>query len=80
VVIAFCVTAGVGGATVDSVIGATVQRKGFCKVCQKQTEELTHCGERTVMTGGISFMENNLVNVIATLAGATFFLTIATLL
>jgi uncharacterized protein (TIGR00297 family) len=78
-VIAFCVTAGMGGATVDSVIGATVQRKGICKVCQKQTEELTHCGERTKMTGGIAFVENNFVNVIATLAGAIFFLTIATL-
>lgn len=68
-VIALCACGGVAGATADSVFGATLQRKGVCKVCQRQTEALLHCGERTTLAGGVPFLENNLVNVFATLAG-----------
>jgi uncharacterized protein (TIGR00297 family) len=68
--VTLCVGGGAVGAVVDSLIGATVQRKGFCKVCLRQTEALRHCGEETSMTGGVSFIENNIVNVLATAAGA----------
>ncbi len=69
-VVPLCVIGGMAGAVLDSVVGATLQRKGFCKVCMKQTESIRHCGEKTSMTGGLPFVENNVVNALATLAGA----------
>jgi uncharacterized protein (TIGR00297 family) len=68
--VALCVVGGTVGAVVDSLLGAAVQRKGFCKVCLKQTEAISHCGEKTRITGGVSFIENNVVNFLATAAGA----------
>lgn len=65
-----CTVGGMAGAVVDSLLGALVQRRGFCPVCLKPTEALTHCGERTKRTGGLVFIENNAVNVLATIAGA----------
>jgi uncharacterized protein (TIGR00297 family) len=69
-VLTLCVVGGMSGAVVDSFIGATVQRKGYCRVCHRQTEATVHCGEKTMMTGGVPFVENNVVNLLATLAGA----------
>lgn len=65
-----CAAGGVFGAVFDSLLGATVQRRGYCVVCQKPTEALKHCGERTKATEGAWFVENNVVNVLATVAGA----------
>jgi len=65
-----CAVGGVAGAVVDSLLGALVQRRGYCPVCLKPTEALSHCGERTRPTGGVTFIENNVVNVLATVAGA----------
>jgi uncharacterized protein (TIGR00297 family) len=68
--IAAAVVGGVVGASIDSILGAVVQRKGYCIVCGKPTEALSHCGERTVRTSGAPYIENNVVNLIATFAGA----------
>jgi uncharacterized protein (TIGR00297 family) len=65
-----CAVGGVAGAVVDSLLGALVQRRGYCLVCLKPTEALSHCGERTKSTSGTPFIENNVVNVLATVAGA----------
>jgi len=65
-----CVIGGVSGAVFDSLVGATVQRKGYCVVCLKPTEALKHCGEKTKVTGGKWYIENNIVNVVSTVAGA----------
>jgi uncharacterized protein (TIGR00297 family) len=65
-----CVVGGVLGAVFDSLVGATIQRKGYCAVCLKPTEALRHCGERTVATSGVWYVENNTVNVVSTAAGA----------
>jgi uncharacterized protein (TIGR00297 family) len=65
-----CIVGGVIGATVDSVLGATVQRKGYCVICLKPTEALKHCGEGTHVTGGTRYIENNMVNLLATIIGA----------
>jgi uncharacterized protein (TIGR00297 family) len=65
-----CAAGGVFGAVFDSVLGAAVQRKGYCPVCHRPTESLSHCGERTTRTSGVSFIENNIVNLLATIAGA----------
>jgi uncharacterized membrane protein len=55
---------------VDSLIGAAVQRKGYCVICLKPTEALKHCGEWTRPTQGSRYIENNVVNVLSTVAGA----------
>ena len=70
VLVLVCLVGGVTGAVVDSLIGAWVQRKGYCVVCLKPTEEIRHCGEKTALTRGAPYVENNIVNVISTVAGA----------
>jgi uncharacterized protein (TIGR00297 family) len=69
-VIPVCFFGGVVGALADSLIGAGIQRKGYCVVCLKPTEALKHCGERTKTTGGAPYVENNVVNVMSTVVGA----------
>lgn len=69
-VVPVCVVGGASGAVVDSIIGAEIQRKGFCAVCLKPTEQLKHCGEKTKRTGGVPYVENNIVNLFSTIAGA----------
>ena len=69
-VVVLCVAGGMVGAVADSIVGAKVQRRGFCPICLKPTEALSHCGERTRVTGGVRFVENNVVNVLATVAGS----------
>jgi uncharacterized protein (TIGR00297 family) len=71
VLVPICLVGGLFGALVDSVVGAAIQRKGFCTVCLRPTEALRHCGERTKRTSGIPYVENNVVNVISTIAGST---------
>jgi uncharacterized protein (TIGR00297 family) len=68
-VVPLCLVGGVFGAVVDSLMGATIQRKGYCVICLKPTEALKHCGEPTVRTGGSRAIENNLVNVMSTVVG-----------
>jgi len=68
--IAAAVSGGLLGSIADSLYGATIQRKGYCIVCGKTTETLKHCGEGTVRTGGVPFVENNIVNLVATITGA----------
>ncbi len=69
-VVPACLGGGFFGAVADSLVGAAVQRKGFCVVCLKPTEALKHCGEKTRTATGSPFVENNVVNVISTAAGA----------
>jgi len=68
-VLLMCVVGGVFGAVADSLMGASVQRKGYCTVCLKPTEDIRHCGERTKVTKGAWYIENNMVNVLSTVAG-----------
>lgn len=68
-VLPVCLIGGLIGAVVDSLIGAAVQRKGYCVICLKPTEALKHCGERTRATQGAWYIENNAVNVLSTVAG-----------
>jgi len=58
------------GSLADSVAGATIQRKSFCVVCGKPSENLEHCGEPTRYASGVKFVDNHVVNVIATVFGA----------
>lgn len=68
--VAVCLAGGIFGSLADSLVGAAAQRRGYCVVCMKATEELVHCGERTKATGGAPYIENNIVNVLSTVAGA----------
>ncbi len=67
--VAVCFIGGLAGSVVDSLVGAVAQRKGYCVVCHKPTEALRHCGAPTKRTGGVPYIENNVVNVVATVTG-----------
>jgi uncharacterized protein (TIGR00297 family) len=68
--IAAVVIGGVGGALADSVVGATLQDRRWCDTCGTSTERAVHsCGTTTRHAGGLTAMDNDLVNLIATVAG-----------
>jgi len=68
----FIVTAaGVAGALVDSLLGATLQSMRYCPQCTRPTETATHaCGSATTPLRGLTWMTNDAVNTVATLTGA----------
>jgi uncharacterized protein (TIGR00297 family) len=79
--VVFVATAGgVVGSVADSVIGATVQRKSVCVVCGKASESLVHCRQPTRLQSGVAYVDNNVVNLLATIVGATASLALALLL
>jgi uncharacterized membrane protein len=68
----FAVTmGGVAGALFDSLLGATVQAQFRCPVCGALTERRAHCDQTpTTPARGLPWMNNDLVNALATLVGA----------
>ena len=64
--------AGVGGALVDSLLGATVQALYRCEACDSFTESAVHpaCGAQTRRVRGWGWVDNDVVNALATLSGA----------
>ncbi len=61
---------GAAGSLIDSLMGATVQQIYYCDTCQKETERKVHrCGTTTRPLRGWSWMNNDLVNLIASLGG-----------
>ena len=70
VVVLVTVIGGLAGSVADSLIGATFQRKGTCAVCGATTESLVHCGKPTKRVSGLPFVDNNIVNLLATVVGA----------
>ncbi|MEO7102107.1 MAG: DUF92 domain-containing protein [Gemmatimonadaceae bacterium] len=62
--------AGIGGSLVDSVLGATLQERRRCGVCNEPTERIVHvCGSTTHRVGGIAGLNNDAVNLLSTVAG-----------
>lgn len=63
--------AGMLGMIMDSVLGATVQARRFCPGCRAETEQpVHHCGRPTLASRGVRWMDNDMVNLLATLSGA----------
>ena len=62
---------GVAGALADSLLGALAQQRRWCDACGQATERRVHrCGAPTRIVGGLSWLDNDGVNVACTLVGA----------
>jgi uncharacterized protein (TIGR00297 family) len=62
---------GIAGSIVDSVLGAAIQERRWCTSCSSQTERRIHsCGTSSVYRGGIRGCDNDVVNLMSTIAGA----------
>lgn len=67
--ILFIMLAGTAGSLFDSFLGATVQVQHKCSVCLKITEREVHCGTETHYFKGIHWINNDIVNLAAGIAG-----------
>jgi uncharacterized protein (TIGR00297 family) len=62
---------GMVGSFFDSVLGATLQAMYSCPACKTETERcIHHCGARTESMRGIAWMNNDVVNFLATASGS----------
>lgn len=66
------IVGGMGGALFDSLLGATVQAIYHCPACDKETERHPRhtCGEMTSLVRGWTWLDNDVVNLTASAAGA----------
>ena len=71
--IGLIILSGFLGSVVDSMLGSSVQAKYECTVCGKPTEKLHHCEQPTNHLSGPTWLDNDWVNVAATLSGAVIF-------
>jgi uncharacterized protein (TIGR00297 family) len=63
---------GTAGMLADSLLGATVQASYRCPRCDKPTESRVHrCGTTAELVRGLPWVNNDFVNVAATLVGGT---------
>ena len=66
-----CTAVGFICATLDSVLGATLQSAWRCDSCDAPCEtEIHYCGRRTRLRRGLRWLDNDGVNAVSTLAGA----------
>jgi uncharacterized protein (TIGR00297 family) len=62
---------GTFGSFMDSMLGATAQEKRWCHACGRGTERAVHtCGSETSFAGGVSWIGNDAVNFLSSIAGA----------
>lgn len=56
---------GIVGNGIDTMLGAFLQRTYRCPSCHIITEKAIHCGTRTKMVSGITFINNDAVNLLS---------------
>ena len=61
---------GLLGSIIDSVLGAIIQGKYRCAKCNIITDDSVHHGESSILISGSSNINNNTVNLLATLSGS----------
>jgi uncharacterized membrane protein len=72
---------GVLGTLSDSLLGAAVQGTYHCDTCGRQTEQRIHgCGRSARLTQGIHWIDNDVVNLLATGIGAGATVSLAAML
>ncbi len=64
--------AGFIGMLMDGIIGSTLQRENKCQVCGKIVESKIHCNKPTQYHKGLRFINNDMVNLLATTTGGLF--------
>jgi uncharacterized protein (TIGR00297 family) len=58
---------GFAGMGVDSLLGAVFQGRFYCQPCDEASEWRVHrCGRPTVLRGGVRWLDNDMVNFLAT--------------
>ena len=63
---------GVAGALLDSIVGASLQARQWCPACSCECETPQHyCGTPTTLRRGVRWIQNDAVNLMATLCGAS---------
>jgi len=73
--------AGLAGSLFDSLLGATVQQIFYCDYCKKETERKIHkCGHQTRSLRGWSWLNNDLVNLFASVVGGLIAVALSRLL
>ncbi|MDQ2664636.1 MAG: DUF92 domain-containing protein [Gemmatimonadota bacterium] len=71
---------GSAGAIADSVLGATLQERRWCPNCATASEQLVHsCGIPTALVGGVSWINNDTVNLLSTVVGGVVAACVASL-
>ncbi len=70
-VILIALSGGIIGSHVDSILGATIQSMNRCIVCGAITESNNHHNKLTESFKGFRIIENNTVNFLSTLTGAS---------
>jgi uncharacterized protein (TIGR00297 family) len=61
--------AGIIAQFIDSLLGATLQRRNRCVVCGKITERGEHCGQPTNYASGWRWLDNDVVNIACGVSG-----------
>jgi len=64
------VSAGIIGCYFDSILGATIQIQYKCKVCKNIMERKNHCSEKTNYYKGLKWINNDVVNLLASCTGS----------
>ncbi len=68
------IIAGIMASFVDSYLGATIQAKYKCPVCNKITEKTRHCQQSTIHIKGYKWINNDLVNFFCATSSIIFLL------
>ena len=69
---------GMVGSFFDSLLGATIQAMYYCPTCDTETERRIHrCGTRTQLLRGLAWMNNDVVNFLATACGSAVAMSMA---